>query len=142
DAMAQHPRSFPSTLVAMVRASELSGSMASVLRRCSDYLLEEMETIKRVRAALMYPAFMLGLCVIVTVFLLTVILPKFASIFASRGAALPLPTRALMATSEFLIGYWYAWIPALAVLGAGGWLWLKSKLGQEAAQWALIHVPV
>jgi type II secretory pathway component PulF len=89
----RYPKVFPHYYVSLVRASEISGTMGPMLRKLADYLVSQRETGKKVKGALIYPSFMMLMSIAVTIFLLTVILPKFTAIFASRKAALPSPTR-------------------------------------------------
>lgn len=142
EAMAMFPKSFPSSLVALIRASEMSGTMSQVLDRASVYLLNELKVIRRIRSAVMYPAFMFAACVAVTVFLLTVILPRFATIFASRGAILPLPTRVLMAVSDSLVAHWYLWTAGAAALVMTLFVWLRTPLGRLQRDWLVLTLPV
>ncbi len=142
DAMAQFPDSYPRSLVAMIRASEMSGTMGEVLHRCSDYLLTELQIIKRVRNAMLYPLFMLILCLAITVFLLTVILPRFESIFADRGAVLPAPTRVMMALSQNMLQYWAVWIVSAGAVVGGAFAWLRTDTGRAQSDALLIRLPV
>lgn len=142
EAMAQFPKSFPSSLVALIRASEMSGTMSLILRRSSAYLMNELQVLKRVRGAVLYPAFMFTVCMAVTVFLLVVILPKFADIFASRGAILPLPTRILMALSRSMIHEWYFWLGGAATLLVGLFAWMRTEQGKRHLDFLAINAPV
>jgi len=85
DSLEQYPRSFPPVSVAMIRASEASGTLSVILNRVADYMLKDQEAMSRLRGALMYPAFMFLMCISVTIFLLTVILPRFAVITRPRA---------------------------------------------------------
>jgi len=111
----KHPRSFPRLFVALIKASEKSGMLSKLLVRGTNYLRDEQEIIRKVKGALTYPSFMLAFATSTTIFLLAFVLPKFTSIYASKSAALPVPTKILMAISEFLIAH-YLMIPAV-VLG-------------------------
>ncbi len=142
DAMAMHPRAFPSSLTALIRASEMSGTMTLVLHRCSLYLMSELAVLKRVRSAIIYPVFMFITCLAVTVFVLTVILPQFADIFAARGATLPLPTRILMDLSQSLLTQWYLWAGGALGLVAAVMLWGRTPLGRRQRDYLAITLPV
>ncbi|MEM8494487.1 MAG: type II secretion system F family protein [Planctomycetota bacterium] len=115
-ALKQHPKIFPPVMTSLVAASEASGTMGMMLERVSGYLTKERQTAKKIKNALTYPAIMLVMITGVTVGLLVFVLPKFTTIFAQRGAALPLPTQALIVISEALTGYWWAWL--LGIFGA------------------------
>ena len=66
------------------------------------------------RGALTYPGIMLGFAVTTTIFLLAFVLPRFTAIYAAKAAALPVPTKVLMALSDFVVGHWF-----LLLLGGG-----------------------
>ncbi|MGN6370905.1 MAG: type II secretion system F family protein [Phycisphaerae bacterium] len=136
------PRIYPKYYVSLVRASEVSGTMGSMLRKLADYLVAQRETTKKVKGALIYPGFMMVMSICVTIFLLTAILPKFTAIFASRKAALPVPTQILMAISHSLMAYWYWWIIGAAALGGGLTMFLRTPLGQRTADYVKLHVPI
>lgn len=138
----KYPRIFPRYYVCLVRASEISGTMGPMLRKLSEYLLSQRETAKRVKGALIYPAFMFVMSIGVTIFLLTAVLPKFTAIFASRKAALPMPTQILMGVSHSLIYYWYAWVGGAALVSTLLWLILRTEAGQRAFDWLKLHVPI
>lgn len=119
DALKKHPQAFPQLYTSMVHAGEVGGILDIILERLSQYL-ESSETLKaKVKGAMMYPAVLLSICLAVTLFLLTFVIPTFKSIFAGFGAELPLPTQMLISFSDFLrshalwvlaspVGLWYA----------------------------------
>jgi type IV pilus assembly protein PilC len=129
EAITKHPKLFGPLYVNMVRASEMSGSFAKMLDRIAAYLNQEMETRRMVIGASIYPGVIATMAIGVTVFLLTFVLPKFASVFQGKEAALPGPTKFLMGLSAFMVEYW--WI----VLGVGlamiiGFLaFIRTELG-------------
>jgi type IV pilus assembly protein PilC len=98
-AIAEFPRVFPRLMVSLLEASEAAGALDVMLRRVSDYLASERQTRKQIRAALAYPAVMLTMALAVTTFLVLWVLPRFAVIYEARSAALPAPTRVLLAIS-------------------------------------------
>ena len=118
DSLARFPKIFSSLYVNMVRASELSGSFATMLERINEYLNQQLETRSMVRGAMVYPVIIGVMAVSTTVFLLTYVLPKFVVIFAGKEAALPMPTKVVLATSNAMRSYWYI---ILGGLGAGIW---------------------
>ncbi|MEL7088372.1 MAG: type II secretion system F family protein, partial [Planctomycetota bacterium] len=126
-ALGKYPKVFPAIMISLVRASEVSGTMGPMLERVSQYLGKEAATYKKIKGALTYPAVMLVMVVLVTVGLLIWVLPKFATIFASKGAALPWPTRALMFTNDVMLNHWYFWIAGLTLATAGFFIGLKTR---------------
>lgn len=136
------PRIFPKYFVSLVRASEVSGTMGPMLRKLADYLVSQRDMTKKVKGALIYPAFMLVMSVSVTIFLLTAILPKFTAIFRSRKAALPMPTQVLMAVSNSLIAYWYVWAAAALIIGVLIFLLLNTQRGRLCSDYLKLRIPI
>ena len=106
DALARWPRVFPGIMVSLLRAAELSGTIALMLSRVSEYLSKEMKTRRQVSGAMLYPSFMLGSGLIVVAFLVVFILPRFAKIYEMRSASLPTPTKFLMSIGTFATDGW------------------------------------
>jgi len=141
-ACARHPRSFPRVFIALIKASEKSGMLARMLNRATAYMRDEQETIRRVRGALTYPLIMFLFAMGTTIFLLAFVLPKFTAIYASKGAALPVPTKILMNISQFLVDNRIV-IP-LGVIGAviGIWMYLRTPAGTRAWHWLQLRLPL
>ncbi|HWB21175.1 MAG TPA: type II secretion system F family protein, partial [Phycisphaerales bacterium] len=142
EAMEMYPRSFPPSVTALIRASEMSGTMSKVLSRCSEYLMRDLQLVRRMKAAMVYPLMMFVLCITVAGFLLTVILPKFAAIFSSHGATLPWPTRTLMGINAELVRHGIWWALALVVVGAGVTIWSRSMHGRRQLDTLRLSTPL
>lgn len=141
EAMSRHPDVFPASLIAMIGSSELSGSLSIVLKQSSAYLVKDLQTLQRMYTALAYPIVMLMLCMGVMVFLLAFVLPRFASVFASKGEILPAPTRLLMGVSQSLIDSWPIWLGAVLAIGIVAALWLRSEFGRRCLDHLAITLP-
>ncbi len=142
DSLARYPKTFTTLYVNMVRASELSGSFGSMLDRIAAYLNQQMETRSMVRSAMIYPAIIAIMAVVTTTFLLTYVLPKFVTIFEGKEAALPLPTKFLLALSAFMVRYW--WL-LLGGLGAGVWgflLLIRTPAGRTWWDTVKLKTPI
>lgn len=129
-ALAKHPELFSSTYVNLVAASEGSGFLPKVLEQL--YAEEEKrdELRKTITSALTYPAFLMGFSILVVVFVLVVVFPKFGDMFARIHDQLPPTTVALMALSDLIRGYWWQ---LLLVLGGASALiarWMNSAAGK------------
>ena len=99
-ALAQQPRSFPPLFVGLVRAGEAGGTLAATLDSLATLLERQRSLEASVRSALIYPALLLAASVGSVALLLTHVLPQFVPLFEQNGAALPGPTRALMAAGD------------------------------------------
>ena len=140
-ALARHPRSFPRIYVALMEASEKSGMMSKMLNRATTYLKDEQEILRKVKGALTYPAIMFSFAVITTVFLLAFVMPRFTTIYAAKGAALPAPTKILMAISNGLVTQWMFIVPGVIAVAGSGWLYFRTAGGRRVRDWLAITVP-
>ncbi|MGB7748882.1 MAG: type II secretion system F family protein [Verrucomicrobiia bacterium] len=107
DAMAKQPRVFSDLYVNMVRAGEQSGSLVEVLRRMATHFQQFAEVQAKFTSALIYPAMVCCVGLGIIAFFMFFMMPRFTLIFEGFDIQLPLPTRALVAFSQFLIHYWW-----------------------------------
>lgn len=105
DSCRDYPRAFPNLFVSMVEAGEASGSLAEILEKTSTYFEDTVKLIKQVKGALVYPAVVIGLAIILVNVLLVFVIPVFADMFSDFGAELPKPTQFLIGLSDFLQSY-------------------------------------
>jgi type IV pilus assembly protein PilC len=140
--LALYPKHFDKTYVALVRASEQTGTLGEMLETISLYLRSQLELRQRVRAAMAYPAVMLTLAICVTIFLLTYVLPKFEPLFSRKGVKLPKPTVFMMTASDALIDHWYAWLIGIAALAALYFYGRNTEPGRKILDWVKINLPI
>jgi type IV pilus assembly protein PilC len=119
DALANYPRVFASLYVHMVNAGEASGALNEILERLAAYMEKNNTLIKRVRSALIYPAAIVIVAVIIVSFLVFKVIPGFKDIFSSLGAELPLPTQMLIDFSDIMQKYILVVIIGLALIFTG-----------------------
>src|SRR3954470_21214454 len=130
DALLRYPKTFSPLYINMVKASELSGGFSEMLDRIATYRAQQIETMSMVRGAMIYPGIIGTMAISTTVFLLTFVLPRFMVIFKGKEAALPLPTKMLLAMSAFMVNYWYVLIAALVAAIWGFVLMLRTDWGR------------
>ena len=114
DAMARQPRIFTDLYINMVRAGETSGSLVPVLRRMAQHFQRFADVQGTFKSAMIYPAMVICVGILLVTFFMTVMMPKFIDIFAGFNIPLPLPTKILIATSRMFTDYW--WLMGLGVL--------------------------
>jgi type IV pilus assembly protein PilC len=102
DALSRHPKVFSELFVALVRAGEAGGLLAETLETAAEQLDKESELREKVKTAFAYPAFVLVVTFLVVSFLVIVVIPRFAEIYASFRAKLPPITLLLVQISHLV----------------------------------------
>lgn len=105
-AMNKYPKIFPPLFIALINVGENTGQLDAAFLKLSDYFEKELETRKRIKAALRYPSFVLIAIVIAIVILNIKVIPIFAEMFTTFGADLPWSTQLLINSSNFFLKYW------------------------------------
>lgn len=142
DALSKHPRAFDTLYTNMVAAGEMGGVLDIILERLASYL-EKMARLKRqIMTALIYPGVVCSVAVIVTAILLVFVIPTFADLFKDFGAALPAPTRIVIAISDFTVNNIYA----ISLVWTGFIIltrrFLKTERGKEVMHPLLLKFPI
>jgi type IV pilus assembly protein PilC len=102
EALSRHPKVFSTLYVNMVKAGEQGGILDIIFERLSEYMEKAEGVTRKVKSAMMYPMVVMSIALLVVIFLLIKVIPTFAEVFKSFGAELPLPTRVILAVSNFL----------------------------------------
>ncbi|HYE32389.1 MAG TPA: type II secretion system F family protein [Methylomirabilota bacterium] len=114
DAMAKQPHIFGDLYVNMVRAGEQSGALVEVLVRLAQHFERFAEVQSKFVSAMIYPAIVASVGVVIIFVFMTVMLPKFMSIFEGLDMQLPASTQMLVNLGNFFKGYW--WLMLLVLL--------------------------
>jgi general secretion pathway protein F len=141
-ALAQHPAEFSPMYRAVIAAGEHSGQLGQVLERLADDLEARQALRGKVLAALLYPAIVSGIALLIVLFLLAYVVPQVASVFTASQRALPTLTVVMLAISHAVQ---MAWLWALlALLSAGVLLRLSLRQPAVREQWdaAWLRLPV
>ena len=132
-ALAQHPSLFSTLFVSTIRIGENTGRLDDVFLKLAEYLDRERDTRARIKSALRYPSFVLVAITLAIGVINVVVIPQFARIFERAEVALPLPTRMIIATSDFCVAWWPALLAAFIAAIVTCRLWVKTDAG--AYQW-------
>lgn len=139
-AMADHPRVFPTVAVSMIRAGELGGILDVVLERISEYLEAKAALRSKMIISMIYPSVVVVVSAVVVIFLVTFVIPKFATLMGGRQ--LPANTQFLLDTAGFLTTN----AMAIALGAAGGFLGFVIIFSVPATRVLFdrykIHIPV
>ena len=141
-AMIDQEGMFPDLLIRMVQAGEKTGKLDEVLEKMSEHYNKELKTSRQIRGAMIYPAVLAFLAVAAVLALLYVVIPSFSGIFEQSGMAMPLPTRIVLAASNFVRSSWYI---LFGVIGILVFLFLRYR-STEAGRYQLdrlkLNLPV
>ena len=142
DAFGKHPRTFDDLFTNMIEVGESGGILDVVLQRLSVYIEKAAALRRKVKAAMIYPLTIVSVAAIVVIFMLTFVIPTFASMFKNLGADLPLPTKIVLWLSNFVQSYI---LLILAGLGAGIYAlrrYYRTEAGQMVIDALLLKLPV
>ena len=141
--MKQHEKVFDALYYNMVEAGETGGILDTILQRLSLYIEKNVKLKRAVKSAMIYPVAVLSIAAGVIILLLWKVVPIFTTLFNGLGADLPLPTRAVIALSNF-VGSIYGLLILVFVVGSGVALkfWQKTPLGRMTIDRMLLRAPV
>ncbi|MEK6567551.1 MAG: type II secretion system F family protein [Candidatus Omnitrophota bacterium] len=125
ESLSRHPKVFSKLFLNMVKAGEESGKLNDVLKKFAAFSESREELSQKIKGALFYPLILFIASIIVIVFIVTFIMPKFADLFLSAGLKLPLVTQILFSFGVIIKRFWY-----LIILGFGILSWLAVKYTQ------------
>jgi type IV pilus assembly protein PilC len=103
DAMRKHPKAFDDLFVNMIAAGEAGGILDTILKRLATYIEKAVKLKSQVKGAMVYPIAVIGIAGIVIAVILWKVIPTFAAMFEGLGAQLPLPTRIVIALSNWFV---------------------------------------
>lgn len=143
EAIKKHPKVFNDLYVNMVAAGEAGGILDTILQRLAAYMEKFAKIKKQIKSAMIYPAIILTVAVAVVALLMVVVVPMLANMFADMGQALPLPTRIVIAISNFLKG-WGGIVIALSIVSfiVGLVQWRKTQTGRKITDAIALKIPV
>jgi len=142
EAMRIHEKVFPSILINMVEAGEVSGNLDTILERMAVHFEKENKTENKVRSSMVYPIVLMVVSIAVVIFMLIFILPTFVGMFEGSDTPLPLPTRILIGLSDFLKSYWYIFIGVVALIVFGISSYINSESGRRFFDSIKLKLPI
>jgi type IV pilus assembly protein PilC len=142
-AMRQYPKAFDALYVNMVEAGETGGILDTILQRLSNYIEKNVKLKRAVKSAMVYPIGVLSIAAGVIILLLWKVVPIFATLFVGLGVDLPLPTRIVMAASNF-VGSIFGLLILVAFVGIviGLKVWYGTPKGRFIIDSVVLKLPV
>ncbi len=141
-ALGGHPEVFNDIYVNMVKAGEAGGILDQVLDRLAIQQEKDAEIVSKVKSAMIYPMVITIATFAAFFFLMTVIVPKLASIFADAGANLPIYTKIMLAISGFLVHSWWLLLIIIATVFISFTRWIHTTSGKRIVDRAMLKAPI
>jgi MSHA biogenesis protein MshG len=107
NSLSMYPQFFDEVYIAIVRIGEVSGNLPEILFKLSEHIEKDEEVRQKIKNATLYPKIVVGAIITAILILITFVIPKFAQLYKSFRTELPLPTKMLIAISDFFINNWY-----------------------------------
>jgi len=141
-ALAQHPQDFSNLFCKMIGVGEQTGSLETVLRSLATYTERQAASMAKIKQAMMYPAVVFCLAIVVGAVMVLFLLPPLINMFSALGGTLPLPTRILLAMMGFLQHYGVFLFVGLLALGIVGFLYGRTPNGGYNRDSIMLRLPV
>ena len=142
EAFAKQGSVFPKLFIAMTRAGEESGTLGKSLAVVGTQMERSYQLTKKIRGAMIYPAVVITVMLIVFVLMLMFVVPTLASTFADLHTELPASTQFLLNVSAFVVSQTVALVAGIVLAAAALVAAVKSAPGKHAIDWGLFHLPV
>ncbi len=130
DALAQHPGVFSMFYVSLIRVGETTGKLDDIFQQLAVYVERKKITRNKIKSALRYPLFVISAIVVAVTVISVWVIPAFSRLFSRFGAELPLPTRILIAVSDFMVAYWPVLLIVIIGIVVGLRLYVDTELGR------------
>ena len=141
-ALERSPKVFSKAYRSMLRSAELTGNLDTVLERVAGYLERDVDARSKIKAASVYPAVIVVMSIGVVTLLVAYVLPKFKVFFNGFHTRLPLPTRMLINSANFLTDWWWLLLTLAVVSGAGFLYAWRQPRSRFAIDRMILRTPV
>jgi type IV pilus assembly protein PilC len=139
--MANYPEVFNKVYISLIAAGETSGTLDLALERIAMQQEKDADIISKVRSALVYPAIVLVVMLVVVGFMLVKVMPQVQVLYAGlHGAKLPLVTQIMLAVSHALTHFWWILLIVVVVIGVFSSRWIRTLGGRRFIDKAKMHL--
>lgn len=141
-ALSKYPQIFPKLYINLVKSGEASGKLDQVLLQMADGLEKEREFKAKIKGALIYPAVVLGMMLVVVTIMMVFVIPKLIALYEQSTTELPLPTKILIFSSNIFINFW--WLGLILIIAASIALnrWNKTAEGNFFLGKLILRLPI
>jgi type IV pilus assembly protein PilC len=138
----KNTHTFPPFLYGLVHVGEMTAKLPKVMEQLADYYEQQAKVQDELKAAMMYPAVVTAMMLLVMGIAVTFVLPSYGRVFAASGVALPAITRVLMQISQFITGHPYIIMGFMAAAVTGFMLFFRSNPGRWLKDSVFLRVPL
>src|SRR3981081_4110453 len=140
--MRKHPKTFDPLFTNMTPAGEAGGILDTILKRLATYIEKAFKLKGQVQSAMIYPIAVVVIAGVVVGVILWKVIPTFAAMFEGLGAALPLPTRIVLALSDGLVKSAPFVLPAIGLALYGFKQYYKTDKGRHLVDAVVLKLPI
>jgi type IV pilus assembly protein PilC len=140
-ALARHPKVFSPFYVNMVRSGEEAGKLSEIFGYLADYLDRTYEVMSKAQNALIYPAFVVVVFIVVMALMMTLVIPNISKIITDSGQPIPIYTQIVIGASDFLVHYGVLILFALLIGGFFAWRSYQNEAGKLFFDNLKLNVP-
>lgn len=141
-ALAEFPAVFDDLYIAMVKAGEESGSLAESLKTLSVQMERSSNLKKKIKGAMIYPSIVITVMFIIGILMMIYVMPQITGVFKGMKKELPITTKVLIGTSDFMVAHTVLVLGGIALVIVGAMYFLRSKIGKIATSWLVVRLPV
>ncbi|MDD5749128.1 MAG: type II secretion system F family protein [Actinomycetota bacterium] len=142
DSLKNHPEVFSDLYVNMVQSGEVSGNLQSSLENLADNIEKNYALTQKVKGVLYYPAFILSAFFIVAIIMLTFVIPKLMGMLKETNAKLPITTKILIASGDFMQKWWWA-VVLVVILGVASLIYyIRTEDGKKEFDLIKFKIPI
>ncbi|MBU0647291.1 type II secretion system F family protein [Patescibacteria group bacterium] len=142
DALANWPDVFSNFYVSVVRSGETSGKLDEILNYLADEMEKDYDMMNKIKGAMIYPVFVLCGLIVVGMVMMIYVVPKLTNILSEGGAELPITTKILIGTSNFLASYWIIILLASVVIFFGLRFYTSKPTGKKQIDYLKLKLPI
>lgn len=140
--LAKRPKLFSNFYINVVKSGEQSGKLDESLNYIADEMEKDYDMNSKIKGAMIYPIFVIGMMVAIGVLMMMFIVPKLTMIVIETGAELPQATKVMIAISGFLNGYWWAILIVIVLLAIVFKAYMKTDTGRTQFDYLILKLPV
>ncbi len=141
-ALKEFPEVFNDLYVSMVKAGEESGNLSESLKTLSLQMERSSNLTKKIKGAMIYPGIVITVMFVIGILMMVFVMPQITGIFKSINMELPITTKILIATSDFLVEHTLVTLLAMVGVFLSVVYFLRSKVGRVATSWLFVRLPV